>query len=52
MSKACIVLIGLYLYMKLASTNIRFWTFAKHVTLMTKTPGRLLIRGERRFLFA
>ena len=32
--------------MKLGSTNLRFWTSAKNVTLITKTPGRLLIGGE------
>ena len=30
--------------MKLDSRNLRFWTSAKNLTLLLKTPGRFLIR--------
>ena len=35
-----------FVYMKLGSRKPRFWTSAKNIPLITKTPGGILIRGE------
>ena len=34
-----------FVYMKLVSRNLRFWTSAKHLALITKTTERLFIWG-------
>ena len=35
-----------FVYVKLGSRNLRFWTSAKNLTLITKTLGVLVIRGD------
>ena len=41
-----------FVYVKLGFRNLRFWTSAKHMTLIRKTPGGggVLIRRRSRFI--
>ena len=34
-----------FVYVKLGSRNLRFWTSAKNMTLIMKAPGGVFIRG-------
>ena len=39
-----------YVYMKLGSRNLRFWTFVKNLTPKINTPGRFSIREVMSFI--